>query len=282
MAREEAVVLAREPIDLLGHEALVEDAARVLDGAVGLVEQPTPGGGELPVAKERAGTRCRQIEVGRARPPAQQWLRPLDRRGDPGHHGIAVLRVVDRVGEHLVERPRPELLEQQEPAGERPRHARGLDAGAGHELVAARAESLDRRGRGRDALSAEDERPTGLGGPEDGGKITAGTVQVRLDDLQDEPGGARRVEGVPAALEHRHPRLAREPVCRSDRSEPAAQHGAGREAQVRAQSAPTWSRIVVSSSNECITCSWAIARAPATEPAASACRIARCSAWLRS
>ena len=50
----------------------------------------------------------------------------------------------------------------------------------------------------------------------------------------------------------------------------------------RAQSAPTCSRIVVSSSNECMTCSCASSRAPATEPAASAWRIARCSAWLRS
>src|SRR5207248_11209488 len=40
-----------------------------------------------------------------------------------------------------------------------------------------------------------------------------------------------------------------------------------------AQSEPTCSRIVASSSNECITCSCASSRAPATEPATSAWRI---------
>ena len=87
-------------------------------------------------------------------------------------------------------------------------------------------EALDRRGRGRDALSAERERLTALRRPEHGGNLAAGPVQMRLDDLEDEAGGDGRVEGVAAALEHRHPGLRREPVRRRDHPEGAAKLGA--------------------------------------------------------
>src|SRR5437667_216639 len=51
------------------------------------------------------------------------------------------------------------------------------------------AHALDRRGRGRDALRAEDERLAAFDGPEDGGQVAARPVQVRLDDLQRDPCG---------------------------------------------------------------------------------------------
>ena len=85
------------------------------------------------------------------------------------------------------------------------------------------AEALDGRGRRRDALRAENERLAALGAPEDGGKVAAGPVQMRLDHLEGESGGGRRVEGVPAALEHCHPGRGREPVGRRDHPEGAAE-----------------------------------------------------------
>ena len=91
------------------------------------------------------------------------------------------------------------------------------------------AEALDRRRRGRNPLRAEDERLAALGAPEHSGKISAGPVQVRLDDLQGEARGDGGVEGVPAALEHRHPGGGSEPVGRGDHAEGAAQLRSRRE-----------------------------------------------------
>ncbi len=64
------------------------------------------------------------------------------------------------------------------------------------------AVTLDRRRRGRDALAAERDRLAPLDREEQRGNLAAGTVQVRLDDLQRQPGGDGGVEGVAAALEH--------------------------------------------------------------------------------
>ena len=75
----------------------------------------------------------------------------------------------------------------------------------GIELVAELVEALDRRRGGRDALPAERERLLPRGRPEDRGHLAARPVQVRLDDLEREPGRARGVERVAAPLEHRHP-----------------------------------------------------------------------------
>ena len=91
------------------------------------------------------GLRRGQVELGRPGPPTQQRLGALDRGRDPLDDRVAVLGVADRVGEHLVERPRPELLEQQEPAAERAGDARRLDTGARDEDMAARPKRLDRR-----------------------------------------------------------------------------------------------------------------------------------------
>jgi hypothetical protein len=66
------------------------------------------------------------------------------------------------------------------------------------------AEPLDRRCSGRDSLPAERERLAALCRPEDSGDLTARPIEVRLDDLEDEPGRDCRVERVPTALEHSH------------------------------------------------------------------------------
>ena len=129
----------------------------------------------------------------------------LDRRPDPAHEREAALGVADRVLEHVVEPPRAEVAEQEQPGAEGAGHARGEHAGPRDEVVAELAEALDRGGRGRDSLAAEHERLVPVDGEEDRRHLAAGPVQVRLDDLEHEPGRDRGVERVAAALEHAIP-----------------------------------------------------------------------------
>ena len=149
---------------------------------------------------------------------------------DPGDERETVLRVADREREHVLEPPRAELLEQEQPAAECAGNAGGEDAGARDELVPELAVALDRGGRRSDALAAERDRLAAGDGPEQCRHFTARTVQVRLDDLQREAGRNGRVERVAATLEHRHPRCRAEPVRGADHPERAAELGAGREA----------------------------------------------------
>ena len=101
----------------------------------------------------------------------------------------------------------------------------------GHELVPELAVALDRGGGGSDALAAERDRLAAGDRPEQRRHLAAGSVQVRLDDLERESGRDRRVERVAAALEHGHPGGRAEPVRRGDHPERAAQLGPRREAR---------------------------------------------------
>jgi hypothetical protein len=100
--------------------------------------------------------------------------------------------------------------------------------------VAELTEPFDRRRRRRGALPVDDEHLVAVGAVEQDWNFAARPVQVRLDDLQHEPGRHRCVESVPAALEHRHPGSRGEPVRRGDHAEGAAQLGPGRETLHRA------------------------------------------------
>ncbi len=163
-------LLAREAVDLLRDEALVVDAPRALDlclprSSARLGEEPPPRRGELRVAERRSRPRRGEIELRRARPLAEQRLRSLDRQRDPRHDGVAVLGVADRELEHVDEPPRPELLEQQQPAAERAGDAGCEQARARHERVPERrgsARSSPRRARrpGRRGRAARHGRPT--------------------------------------------------------------------------------------------------------------------------
>jgi hypothetical protein len=143
-----------------------------------------------------------------------------------------VLGITDRELEHVGERPRAELLEQEQPPAERAGHARGEQACSRDALQPACAVLLDRRRRGRDALRTHDERLPGVGRPEDDRQVAARPVQMRLDDLQDEPRGARGVERIATSLEHGHAGLRREPVRGRDGAERPAQLGPRRERHV--------------------------------------------------
>ena len=150
-----------------------------------------------------------------------------------------MLCVADGELEDVGETPRAEVPQEEQPASERAGDAGGEDTRARDQLVAELVEALDRRGRGRDSLPAQRERLAALDGPEHGRDLAARSVQMRLDDLQHEPRRDGRVEGVPPALEHGHPRLRREPVRRRDHPEGAAQLGTGRERHARSLRKPS-------------------------------------------
>ena len=61
------------------------------------------------------------------------------------------------------------------------------------------------------------------------GTSPRGTVEVRLDDVQDEAGGDRGVVGVAAVLQDGHRRLRGEPVRRGHHAEGALERRSGRE-----------------------------------------------------
>jgi hypothetical protein len=66
--------------------------------------------------------------------------------------------------------------------------------------VAELAVALDRRSRRCDSLSAQRQRLAALDGIQERWNFAAGAIQVRLDDLQREPGRYSSVEGVAAAF----------------------------------------------------------------------------------
>ena len=230
VAREQAAFGLAEARDLLGDEALVVRLPRALDlllagAAPALVDDASIRRRERGVAEERACRRSRKVELRRAGPRLEQPPVRLDRRRDAIDERVAVLRVPDRVLEDVADPPRPEVAQEQEPAAEGTGNARRENAGARDELVAELPVAVDRRSRGCDTLAAEDERLLPFHGPEDRGHLAAGPVQVRLDDLEDEPGRARSVERIAAALQHRHPGRRGEPVRRRDHPERAAELG---------------------------------------------------------
>jgi hypothetical protein len=228
-----ALAGAVEPLVLLEADDLLGDEAAVplLERIVGRRE-PAVGLGEPRVAVKRPRLGDREVDLGRGRPVlVEEALDPLDRAGDPGDDGVAVLGVVDRVPHDLGERQRPVLAQHRDPAAEGAGHDGGERPGAGDEVEPELVAIEGDRGRARRrALRAEDERPVSSRRPEERGQVAAGAVQVRLDDLQGEPGRDRRVEGVPALFEHGHSGRRGEPVRGRHHPEGPPQLGARREA----------------------------------------------------
>jgi len=90
------------------------------------------------------------------------------------------------------------------------------------------AEVLDGRRRGRRSLAGDDVRALVARAPHDDRRLATGSVEVRLDDLEREPGRDGCVECVAAMLEDRHPGRGREPVRRGDHAECPGQLRPGR------------------------------------------------------
>ena len=102
-------------------------------------------------------------------------------------------------------------------------------SGARDQVVAELAIALDRRSRRCDSLSAQRQRLAALDRIQERWNFAAGTIQVRLDDLEREPGSYSSVEGVAAAFQHGHACGGRKPVRGRDHPERSPQLRSRRE-----------------------------------------------------
>src|SRR5579885_3321206 len=224
---------AVEAIDGFGDEALVPGAPRRLDlrlaaaaGRLRGLDDPRIGLGEGRIAEESAGLRhlpVRQINGGRSRPFRLEELpHGLDRGRDARDRRIAAARIVDRGRQHVLDAHGAELREELQPGAEGAGNDGRQQTGAGHEVEPELLEALDGGGGGCHALAADRLDPAPLHAPRQDRHLAAGSVQMRLHDLEHEARGDRRIERIAAALEDAHAGGGREPVRRGDRTEGAA------------------------------------------------------------
>ena len=148
----------------------------------------------------------------------------------PAQHRVPVAGVADREFQHVAQFPGPVVTQQQKPGVDGGGNRGGQRTGAGHQFQAF-GEVVFHGGSGRGGpLPHEDHGPAGLlRGDEDPGHVPAGTVQVRLDNVQHESPRRRGVERVAAALQHRLGGRRRKPVRGGAHPEGALQRGAGGE-----------------------------------------------------
>ena len=241
--RTSAGVTERQPaerVDRLGDETLPPGAAGRLD-----LRLPVRTGG--PSGVDEAAQRVRVRRVGDHLPrrgraavaepearggrPVVGEQRPDPRDGLPGRadQRVAGGGVADRRLQHLGERAGAVVAQQQQPGVDGARHHGGERSGTGDEVQAERPEVRDGGGGRSRALAAQHPRcEVGRGG-EDRRHLTGRAVEVRLHDVQHEPGGDSGVEGVAAAFQHTHRGLAGQPVRGRDHAERAAQRRPGGE-----------------------------------------------------
>ena len=229
--------------DGLGHESVIERAARRLDlhvavsaGRLGFVQDSLVGRGQGRIGEPGPGGRhpAREVDLGRGGPViAEDWLGGGDARADPGRHRVAVPGVPDRVL-HDVAQPHPAVpLEQQHPAAEGCGDTGGQQSVARDQVQIQGAER-GQRGRTRRRSLAVQHEHAGASGPlvrvvADDRRLAAYPVHVRLDHLQHQPRRHGRVERGAPRLQHRHPGCGGQPVGGGDHAEGTRELGPGGE-----------------------------------------------------
>jgi hypothetical protein len=235
------VRVAKETVHRLGNETAVPGVAGGLDADLARRTDSLAHQAFIGVRQRRAGEQAagsgdlavRQEDRGRTGPfLLEQRLHSGDRCADARHDMHAVARVADGVCEHIGEFPGPPVAQHQAPGVECTRNDRRQQPGRRNELHSQIGKLL-RCGGGRgNPLAADDMLPPAGRAVQDDRCIAAGAVQVRLGDVQSEARGNRGIEGVAAALQHRHADLAGEPVGAGDDAEgagdfrPSGEHGA--------------------------------------------------------
>ena len=208
------------------------DACRI--GCDGGVER-----GERPVAEQAAGRRhlaTRKIQGGRAAPvQLEQRLHAGDGLRHAPDQRVAAAGMEDRRLEDVGQRQRPPVAQQRQPGAEGAGHAGGEMPAAGDRVEAQPGEMRDRGGVRRGTLAADHRRRVVAGSARQDRHLAAGTVQMRLDDLEHEARGDGGVESVAAAFEHAHAGGGGDPVRRGDGAEGSLEIGAGRECHCRLQ-----------------------------------------------
>ena len=201
----------------------------VAAGALGFLQDARVGLGKRRVGEQRAGLRhlaVGQIDRGRSRPVlAEQLLDGLDGGGGALDQRMAVARIGDRGRQHVAQPHRAVVAQQQHPGVERAGHAGREQAGAGHHVEAFAPVMRDGGAGRRRALAADHLGAAALHVMDDDRHVAARAVQMRLDHLQREGGGDAGVEGVAAALQHRHADRGGDPVGRGDDAEGAVDLG---------------------------------------------------------
>ena len=198
-----------EPVDRLGDESGVPGGQCRIDlrlpgGSARCVEQSAVGRGENRIAEKSAGGRRGTVGGepggGRGGPVGAEVLGDRgDGRGHPGKERVTGLGVLDGVAEDGVQRLGAVVAQQRQPGAEGAGDGGGEEAGAGHEIEAELLEGLDRRAGGGDPLTGQDDGPAGPARArplparrEEDGDLSAGAVEVRLDDLEGEARRRRR------------------------------------------------------------------------------------------
>ena len=234
--------VGHEAVDRLGDEATPPDrpggvdhrgAARPGSGLLaGLLTQATQGRGPGRVGHQRArlgGAAVQEPACGRARPVRAEQLSDLgDHGGRPGAERLSHLGVVDRVGEDVLEGPAAVIGQQQQPGVDGAGDRRCQRPRAGHRRQTLVAEVRDGGAPRRRTLSAEDGGYA-VGRADQGDQVAAGTVEVRLDEVEHECAGDGRVKGVAAALEDRLGDGGGDPVRRRAGAEGTLEVGSGEE-----------------------------------------------------
>ena len=160
---------------------------------------------------------------------AKQPLHRLDGGVGALDQRMAFARVEDRWREHVLEPQRAVVAQQQHPGVEHAGHAGGEQAGARHHVEAELVEMRDGRAGRRRTLAADHLGLALAGVVEDHRHVAARPVEMRLDHLQREGGGAGGVERVAALLQDRHADRRGDPVGRRDDAEGAFDLGTGGE-----------------------------------------------------
>jgi hypothetical protein len=213
---------AAEFFDGFGDKALRPNLSRPLDFRLtpsrpcSLAQHARIGFGKRRIAEHH--TRRRDLAFiqpqrsGRGPMSEKMVAHRRDRRGGALDKRMALLRVADRGAQRLGKRDGAVIAQQQHEGIEASWHARREQAGAGDKIEAQLAEARH-CGAGRSGtLAAYHLRATVLRIVDDDRHISAGTVQMRLHDLQDEGGRDSRVKGVAATFEHTHADRCRDPV----------------------------------------------------------------------
>ena len=159
----------------------------------------------------------------------EQFLHGVDRRRDAPDRRIAVDRIVDRRLQNLGEAHGAVVPQHPQPAVEGARDDGGQEPAARNEIEPEAADRFHRHRRRARPLGAERLQLAGLLAVEQGRKVAARAVQVRLDHLQGETAGDRGVEGVAAPLQGPHSGRRPEPMGGSNNSECAADFRARRK-----------------------------------------------------
>ena len=132
---------------------------------------------------------------------------------------MAVAGIRDRRAEHLGQRHGAVIAQQHHPGVEGAGHAGRQQAGAGDEIEPKRLAMRNGQTGRRNALPAQHLGAVALGIVQNDRHVAARTVEVRLDHLKRESGGATGVESIAALFQDRHADRGGDPMGRRHHAE---------------------------------------------------------------